>query len=144
MSLPKSQDGNAELEAQSSKLIAGLDESMNDDFSTAKVLANMFELLPIINSMKDKTIAVTALSKETFELLQKQFRVYLEDILGLKNISEADNEKLQGVIQLLMDIRNEAKGKKDFATSDKIRKQLSQLGITIKDEKDGTVNWSLA
>ncbi|MGZ8552254.1 MAG: DALR domain-containing protein, partial [Chitinophagaceae bacterium] len=132
-----------DLESRVTKLIAELDEFMNDDFSTARVMANMFELVPIINSMKDKIIPLTALSKETFELLQKQFRVYIEDILGLQSISAADNEKLQGVMQLLIDIRKEAKGKKDFVTSDKIRNQLALLGITLKDEKSGEMSWGV-
>jgi len=136
-------DTDTELDAKVSKLVAKLDEDMNDDFNTAKVLANMFELVPVINSMKDKTIAVTALSKDTFELLQKQFKIYMEDILGLKSISEADNAKLQGIMQLLIDIRKEAKKKKDFVTSDKIRNQLLQLGISIKDERDGEMSWSI-
>lgn len=131
------------LESKVKKLLDEFDEFMNDDFSTAKVLANMFELVPVINSMKDKTISVTALSKETFEGLRSKFKVYLEDILGLKNVSEADNSKLQGVMQLLIDIRKEAKDKKDFATSDKIRNQLAQSGIILKDEKDGSMNWSI-
>jgi len=135
--------GDPELESRVSKLISEFDEFMNDDFSTARVLANMFELVPVINSMKDKIIPVTSLSKETFELLQKQFSVYIEDILGLKSISAADNEKLQGVMRLLIDIRKEAKGKKDFVTSDKIRNQLAQLGITLKDEKGGEMSWSV-
>jgi len=116
---------------------------MNDDFSTAKILANMFELAPVINSMKDRTIPVTALRRETFDLLQQQFKVYIEDILGLKNITEADDDKLKGVMQLLIDIRKEAKSKKDFLTSDKIRKQLAALGISLKDEKDGGMSWNV-
>ncbi|HEY6062291.1 MAG TPA: DALR domain-containing protein, partial [Chitinophagaceae bacterium] len=132
-----------ELEKKVKKLLAEFDEFMNDDFSTAKVLANMFELVPVINSMKDKTTPVTALSKQTFEELRSKFKIYLEDILGLKNVSEADNIKLQGVMQLLIDIRKEAKNKKDFITSDKIRNQLTQLGISLKDEKDGSMNWSI-
>jgi cysteinyl-tRNA synthetase len=131
------------LEANSLKLIAEFDDFMNDDFSTARVMANMFELVPVINSMKDKTIPVSALSKQTFELLQQQMKVYLEDILGLKSVNEAGNEKLQGVMQLLIDIRKEAKNKKDFATSDKIRNQLDQLGISLKDEKSGDMSWSI-
>ena len=132
-----------ELDARSSKLIAEFHEFMNDDFGTAKVLANMFELVPTINSMKDKTILVSALSKETFELLQKQMKVYVEDILGLKSFTEADNEKLKGVMDLLIDIRKEAKSRKDFATSDKIRNQLSRLGISLKDEKSGDMSWNI-
>ena len=134
---------DAELEAKSSKLIAEFDDFMNDDFGTAKVLANIFELVPTINSMKDNTIPVAALSKETFEKMQSKLKVYIEDILGLKSVTEADDEKLKGVMQLLIDIRKEAKGKKDFATSDKIRNQLAQLGISIKDEKSGEMSWHI-
>jgi cysteinyl-tRNA synthetase len=139
------QEGNAdkELDAKIVKLISEFDAYMNDDFSTAKVMANMFEIVPVINSMKDKTIQVAALSKETFELLQSSFKIWMEDILGIKSFSEADNSKLQGVMQLLIDIRKEAKTKKDFATSDKIRNQLTELGITLKDEKGGDMSWSI-
>jgi cysteinyl-tRNA synthetase len=135
--------GDLELEARSSKLLAEFDEFMNDDFSTAKVLANMFELTPVINSMKDKTIPVSSLSRETFELLQNKMKTFVEDIFGLRSITEADNEKLQGVMQLLIDIRKEARSRKDFVTSDKIRNQLHRLGILLKDEKDGTISWSI-
>ncbi len=131
------------LEAQCTKLVAELDEFMNDDFGTAKVLANLFELVPVINSMKDKSIPVSAVSKKTFELLQTSFKTWVENILGLKSISDADNSRLQGVMQLLIDMRKEARSRKDFATSDKIRNQLSQLGIALKDEKDGEISWSV-
>jgi cysteinyl-tRNA synthetase len=133
---------NADLDGKVKKLVEEFEEFMNDDISTAKVLANMFELVPVINSMKDKTIPVSSLSAETFEFLKKQFSVYIEDILGLKDISAGNNDKLQGVLQLLIDIRKEAKGKKDFTTSDKIRKQLADMGILIKDEKDGSMSYS--
>ena len=132
-----------ELEARSLKLIAEFDEFMNDDFNTAKVLANMFELVPVINSIKDKIIPATALSRSTIELLQKQMKLYVEDILGLKNVTEADGEKLKGVMQLLIEIRKEAKTKKDFVISDKIRNQLTALGIQLKDEKDGSMSWTI-
>lgn len=143
--LPTGQAGKAqddELDAKVKKLLDEFDEFMNDDFGTARVLANMFELVPVINSMKDKIIPVTALSKETLALLQSKFKTWIEDIFGLTSVTEGDNEKLQGVMQLLLDIRREAKGKKDFATSDKIRNQLAQLGINLKDEKDGSISYS--
>ena len=70
-------------------------------------------------------------------------KIYIEDILGLKSFTDADNEKLKGVMDLLIDIRKEAKGKKDFATSDKIRNQLTKLGISLKDEKDGGMSWTI-
>jgi cysteinyl-tRNA synthetase len=137
------QPTDAELDAKVKTLIAELPEFMNDDFGTAKVLANLFELVPTINSMKDKLIPISALSKETFDLMQKQVKVYVEDILGLQSVTEADNEKLKGVMELLIDIRKEAKGKKDFATSDKIRNSLTKLGINLKDEKGGEMSWSI-
>jgi cysteinyl-tRNA synthetase len=134
---------DAELDQKIRKLLGEFDEFMNDDFSTAKVLANMFEIVPVINSMKDKNIPVNAVSRGTFELLQSKLKTWIEDIFGLKGISEADNSKLQGVMQLLIDIRKEAKNKKDFATSDKIRNQLAGLGITLKDEKGGEMSWNV-
>ncbi len=137
----KAQD--AELDAKVRKLVAEFDEYMNDDFGTARVMANMFELVPVINSMKDGLIPVSAISKETFDMLQKQLKVYIEEIFGLKSITEADNEKLKGVMELLIDIRKEAKSRKDFATSDKIRNELARLGINLKDEKGGGMSWSI-
>jgi cysteinyl-tRNA synthetase len=134
---------DAELDTKVKQLVAELEEFMNDDFNTAKVLANLFELVPVINSMKDKIIPVSALTAETFHLMQRQLKLYIEDILGLQSVSEAENDRLQGVMQLLIDIRKEAKGKKDFATSDKIRNQLTQLGISLKDEKGGEMSWSV-
>ena len=134
---------DSDLDEKVKKLIAELDEFMNDDFNTAKVLANLFELVPVINSMKDKTIPVSALSGQTFELLKKQMKIFIEDIFALKSITEAGNEKLKGVMQLMIDIRKEARSRKDFATSDRIRNQLQQLGILLKDERDGSISWNI-
>jgi cysteinyl-tRNA synthetase len=135
--------GDTELETKVVNLLKEFDEFMNDDFSTAKVLANMFEIVPVINSMKDKLIPTSALSEETFLFLQNRFKTWLEDIMGLKGVSEADNTKLQGVMQLLIDIRKEAKSRKDFVTSDKIRNQLAEMGILLKDEKGGEMSWEV-
>lgn len=133
---------DAELDAKSNSLLNEFNEFLDDDLSTAKVLANMFELVPIINSLKDGHIAAGALAATTIERMQQLFKTYLEDIFGLRNETAADNSKLAGVMQLLIDIRREARSKKDFATSDKIRNQLTELGIALKDEKDGGVSWS--
>ena len=118
------------------------EEFMDDDFSTAKVLANMFELAPVINSIRDKHVAGDAVSSETTGLLKTAFKTYLEDVFGLQPLSAAHDEKLDGVMELLIEIRKGAKAKKDYATSDKIRNQLATIGIAIKDEKDGNVSWS--
>ena len=123
--------------------LAAFDESMNDDFNTAKVLANMFELVPTINSFKDGLLQTGALSENVFLLLQQKMKIYLEDIFGLQQAKETSNGKLADVMELLIEIRKEAKAKKDFATSDKIRNQLTAIGINVKDEKDGSVSWGV-
>ena len=125
------------------QLIAEFDEFMNDDLNTAKVLASMFELVPVINGLKDKHIAADALSSDTIALLQQQMKLYIEDIMGLRNVTGEDNNKLKEVMQILIDLRKDAKAKKDFVTSDKIRNQLAELGIQLKDEKDGGMSFSI-
>jgi cysteinyl-tRNA synthetase len=134
---------DAELDARCVALVAGFDEAMNDDFNTAKVLANMFELVPVINGIKDGHVAANALSAQTVGLMQQKMKVYLHDVFGLRMEKENSDGKLDGVLRLLADIRGEARGRKDFGTSDKIRNQLQQLGIQFKDEKDGGVSWTI-
>lgn len=125
------------------RLIGEFDDFMNDDFNTAKVLANMFELVPIINSLKDKTLSPDTVSSETLKLLHQKMHVYIEDILGLKEVRGAEEEKLTGLMQVLIDIRKEARARRDWVTSDQIRNQLTSLGIALKDEKDGSMSWSV-
>jgi len=116
---------------------------MNDDFSTAKVLANMFELVPVINSFKDKAIAIESLPVTTLQLLQEKMKLFVEDILGLKTETFAEEDKLKAVMDVLITLRKEARTKKDWATSDKIRNQLAEAGVMLKDEKDGGMSWTL-
>ena len=132
------------MDAKCRKLLTEMDDFMNDDFNTARVLANMFELVPVINSIKDGHIKQTALSGKTIGLLQTYFKNYLETILGLKSEMQQDDGKLNGVLQLLIEMRKEAKARKDYASSDKIRNQLLNLGILLKDEKDGAMSISFA
>ena len=132
---------NSEVDQKVNKLLGEFDDFMNDDFSTAKVLANMFELVPIINGIKDKHVAPEALSEETLQFLKQKMKLFIEDILGLKAESDTDNTKFDGVIQLLINIRKEARMKKDYVTSDKIRNELQTLGIQLKDDKNGNISY---
>jgi cysteinyl-tRNA synthetase len=116
---------------------------MDDDFSTARVIANMFEIAPIINSFKDGLIPMHSIDTETLNKLKTSFSIYLEEIFGLKSIQDKENGMLGPVIELLLDIRKEAKQNKDFATSDKIRNQLASIGILVKDDKSGNSSWAL-
>jgi len=130
-----------ELDDKINLLIDQFEEFINDDFNTAKVLANMFEIVPVINSFKDGLIGRDAISASTHHRMKESFYIYLEQILGLKDSAE-NTEQINGLLDLLIEIRKEAKSKKDFFTSDKIRSQLAGLGIEMKDEKDGKMSWS--
>jgi cysteinyl-tRNA synthetase len=132
------------LDTKVNGLLSEMDDSMNDDFNTAKVLANIFELVPVINSTRDGHIKPGAMSGATLQRLKDYFKNYLEDILGLKNELQQEDNKLGGVLSLLVEIRKDAKTKKDYATSDKIRNQLLALGIILKDDKDGGISISYA
>jgi cysteinyl-tRNA synthetase len=135
---------NEELDSKVHKLLAEMEDFMNDDFGTAKVLANIFELVPVINGIKDKHVAADALSAKTIELLQQKMKLYIEDILGLQMHVEGEDNKLEGIIQLLINMRKDARAKKDYATSDRIRNELLTLGIQLKDEKDGNISYTIA
>lgn len=135
--------GDKTVDEKVQKLVGEFEEFMSDDLNTAKVLANMFELSSVINSIKDKHMPADAVSASTITLLQTQMKVFIEDILGLTAERNSDDGKLDGVLQLLIDIRKEAKTRKDFVTSDKIRNELASLGVQLKDEKDGGVSYSI-
>lgn len=115
---------------------------MKDDFNTAKVLAHLFEIVPIINSLGVQT-PFTEINEATIQLMQDQFKLYLEDVFGLQPLVQADNNKLDAVMQLVMDMRKDAKARKDYAASDKIRDELAAVGIQIKDEKSGGMSFSV-
>ena len=134
---------DVDLESKVLDVLNELEKDMNDDLNTAKVLAGLFELVPVINSIKDGKINRTALSSKTLKFLQRQFTVYLVDIFGLTDESTHDDDKLTAVLQLIGEIRKDARSRKDFATSDKIRNQLLAAGIQLKDEKDGGMSWEL-
>lgn len=137
---------DAALNERIGKLVASFADDMNDDLNSAKVIANMFELAPVINSLKGGQIKTEAVSTATIRLMQQEMKTWLEDIFGLQNPSAAangDDSKLSGVMQVLIELRRQARARKDFQTSDAIRNQLADMGIQLKDEKDGTVSWSL-
>jgi len=129
------------LEKEIAALCDGCYDLMNDDFNTAMVLANLFDLCSKINSFKDKHLSLDSISKATFDKLKNTFNSFVTDILGLKNEDAADNSATDALMQLLIDIRKDARDKKDFATSDKVRDELLKAGIQLKDGKDGT-EWS--
>lgn len=113
-------------------------QAMNDDFNSPILIANLFEAAKFINSVKAGSETI---SKADLDLLQKEFKGFIFDVLGLVQESEGTNSKIDEVMSLLMEIRAEARAKKDWATSDLIRDRLQDAGITIKDSKEGT-SWT--
>jgi cysteinyl-tRNA synthetase len=113
--------------------------ALNDDFNTPVAIAGLFEGVRIINSINDGTDTITATDKEQ---LQKLFKEIVEDVLGLKAEAGAGSDKVEGLMNLILELRKDVRAKKDFAASDKIRDELLKVGIQVKDGKDG-VTWTL-
>ena len=112
-------------------------DAMNDDFNTPILIAQLFDAVKHINLIKEDNESITPGDKE---LLKKCMTAFVFDVLGLEKNQEANgsSEKLAGVVKLLIHLREEARANKDFATSDKIRDQLLEIGIQLKDGKEGT------
>ena len=112
-------------------------DAMNDDFNSPILIAQLFEGVRFVNLLKEnkETISVTDL-----EILSTTMQSFVFDVLGLENQKTADssNDKLEGTINMLIDMRNKARADKNFAMSDHIRDQLLTLGIQLKDNKEGT------
>ena len=110
---------------------------MNDDFNSPIVIANLFEAVRIVNTVKDGKAQI---NPTELELLNKLFNDFVFDILGLveSNASDGSGAIVDGLMQTIIDIRKQARANKDWATSDKIRDELAKLHITLKDGKEGT------
>ncbi len=134
---------DAKLDAQVITWCKECGDFMDDDLNTAKVIANLFELTPVINSIKGGQVKANAISASTHRLLLDTFKTYLEDILGMQPLQAQQSNKLDQVLSLLIEIRKDARTRKDFATSDQIRNKLLESGIVLKDEKDGSVSYTI-
>jgi cysteinyl-tRNA synthetase len=123
-------------------------DAMDDDLNSPMVLQALFDSARAINTIYDQKASI---SSEDLDELRKVWKDYAIDILGLRLGDEMANDKSQmsnkmsafnGAVDLLLDIRLDAKRNKDWATSDKIRNNLTELGFQIKDTKDG-YEWTL-
>jgi cysteinyl-tRNA synthetase len=112
-------------------------DAMNDDFNTPVLIAQLFEAVKYINLIRERK---SGISNSDSVLLKESMDAFVFEVLGLepKAAGSSDTEKLPGVVELLIELRNEARTNKDFTTSDKIRDQLTRLGIQLKDGKEGT------
>lgn len=135
-SLPESKETSFPLK----KIMEDAIDAVLDDFNTPICIANLFELCKHINSVADKKATI---SKEDKEYLQKNFVELCEDVLGLKeDKSGTDTKVVEGLMNLILEVRKSAREQKNYATSDKIRDALKEVGIEIKDSKEGA-EWRL-
>jgi len=112
-------------------------DAMNDDFNTPILIAHLFEGVKFINQIKETKVTI---SKEDLEVLKNTLTVFLFEILGLESKSKTDSgeDKLTSAVEILINLRKEARLNKDFALSDKIRDQLADAGIQLNDSREGT------
>ncbi|MCA6074961.1 cysteine--tRNA ligase [Fulvivirga sedimenti] len=113
-------------------------KNLSDDFNTAKALASLFDLTSVINNLKTGNKKTGALSKPTFERLITHYTGIITDVLGLKSEQESNSHLLDGTLDVLINLRTDAKRQKNYALADQIRDDLKRIGITLKDGKDGT------
>lgn len=118
-------------------------EAMNDDLSTPIVISHLFEGVRIINNILAGNETIT---EQDLQELKETFRIFMFDVLGLKEENKGDsdesNKAYKQAVDLMMEIRKEAKVRKDWATSDFIRDKLTEIGFEIKDTKEGS-EWKL-
>ena len=127
---------SAASSVETADLRAKCEDAMNDNFNTPIAISHLFDALKAINLVHDGKETINATDLEELKVV---FKAFIEDVLGLKAENEAGsgNEAYKKAIDLLLNMRLEAKQNKDWATSDKIRNELTALGFEIKDTKDG-------
>ncbi len=115
--------------------------AMNDDFNSPIAIAHLFEAVKWVNLISDGKESISESDKDA---LTKLLNAFVTDILGLKNESENDGtEKIDGLVQFALELRQQAKLDKNYAMSDSIRDRLKEIGFEIKDGKDGSTYTTL-
>ena len=117
------------------------EEAMCDDMNTPILISHLFDAGKAINTVTDGKGRLTA---EDVSELKAVYKLFIEDILGLQaEMSGSEhNEPYKKAVDLLLEIRQQAKINKDWATSDKIRNEMAAIGFVVKDTKDG-IEWNL-
>ena len=134
--LPKlvaSESGEVEIDP----IYVNCENAMNDDFNSPVVIAELFEAVRIINTVYDGTLKISATELNKLTTLMHDF---IFEVFGLKD-EDTSNTELNEVLDMVIALRKDAKENKDYATSDMIRIGLQNIGIQLKDSKDGTT-WS--
>jgi cysteinyl-tRNA synthetase len=134
---------NQELNEELKSSVRQIHHEMSDDFNTAKTLAVLFEMSARINDFKSGNIPLSSVDRGVFEEFKNTYVAFMEEVLGLREESAQNDQLLQGVIQVLIDLRKKARQDKNFGLSDKIRDDLKKIGVQLKDGKDGEITFSV-
>lgn len=110
-------------------------DQLNDDLSTPQVIATLFEAVKKINEIAANRLKI---SEKDLEILKTTVKLFVFEILGFVSEKTENNHTLDGIMDLVLEIRNTAKQNKDWDTADKIRKQLKESGVEIMDDKNGS------
>ena len=110
-------------------------DAMNDDFNTPILIANLFDAVKFVQNINDGRSSVT---KEDLDEIRLTLHNFVHDVLGLKQEEQKVDHYLENSINLLIELRNDARIRKDFATSDKIRDELAKSGILLQDSAQET------
>ena len=129
--LEKSEKSSIDVNA----LIDSFYTAMDDDFNAPILVAHLFDAVKFINSINDKKASI---SKEDLVSLKAAMFGFVNVVLGIKNVESGSDDKLSPVMDLVLDLRQEARTNKDWGTSDKIRDGLAAAGIVVKDSKEGS------
>jgi cysteinyl-tRNA synthetase len=135
---------DSELDKEIKSLIEQAHADMDDDFNVPKALSRLFEIVPKINSLGNGQIPMDAVSADGLEQCRAFFRTFIIDIFGLKAEETGDGgmSLAEGLMDLILDIRQQSRTNKDWATSDKIRDHLAAMQIVVKDGKEGS-SWTV-
>lgn len=142
MQLPNGK-GDGTLDDDIKKLVSEAYAEMNNDFNSPKALARLFEGLSLINQLHDGKKDIGQLSAESLGSLKKLYADFIFDIFGLEdtNADNSDTGRFDKVMELVLEIRAEARKDKNWTMSDLIRDKLQAAGVVIKDSKDGS-HWT--
>jgi cysteinyl-tRNA synthetase len=115
-------------------------EAIADDLNSPIAISVLFDQVRVINSLHEGQQTIAA---EDLETLKKSVRELVCDVLGLRDEQSGDNtDRIAGLIEMILQVRRQAKADKDWASADRIRDGLAKLGVLVKDRKDGT-DWEL-
>lgn len=143
METPTKANG-APLDEQVQKLIDEVYEEMSDDFNTPKALAKLFEGVTLINQLNDGKKNIADLSVVMLSKLKELYAAFIFDVFGLKDTTQegGDTSRFDALMDLIIEIRTDARSNKNWTVSDLIRDKLQEAGVVIKDSKEGT-SWTL-